>query len=587
MLSPAEAERLLFVSVAAIAVGALGGLILVWVKFRMYRRAFEGGMPPSASLEERGKPSLYDMIRRQHQRRPLAPLELDRFPMIKAPGGDGMTYAPGLRDVLSRRVPQEKDWKRVRRVVRQVCLGEISQWESVEAELRGLPAAASADALLEHTTWEEATAAVRKVFLEVAKRSTDYEAVKWGIVVGGLRATRSQLEDLLLLARHPEFTPYCVWLIQTACEDAPQFKRSLVNLLSESTQWGVVTLIDQLIEDDELVRDPDVQRKMLVHGMENCEGLEMELAFTLAKKLNLKRFFSEARRDERVFRRVVDLMATLATEPQPLGGLADLPDGEKVYAGFLATLSEREPEINALYAMDALRDFLQEQAGGWESRDYRLADLNARWERAFSSERVRAGFDDEDRSWFAYDLVKRYELTDLLDEVRTRFRKDPELGAISVLAHFARKKDLQALMDSIGRVSDMEWRSRHSIGGPAPWGPQHERSVEYAEIVGALGPLGTPEAVRVLARAMCDYEGTVRAAALRAAAALPTGMRNGELLELVRERLCDPSDTAALEAVLAAKKFDIRLDGEEFAAVVSARTEPAAEFLSALRALRA
>jgi len=324
-----------------------------------------------------------------------------------------------------------------------------------------------------------------------------------------------------------------------------------------------------------------------VHGMENCEGLEMELAFTLAKKLNLKRFFSEARRDERVFRRVVDLMATLATEPQPLGGLADLPDGEKVYAGFLATLSEREPEINALYAMDALRDFLQEQAGGWESRDERLADLNARWERAFSSERVRAGFDDEDRSWFAYDLVKRYELTDLLDEVRTRFRKDPELGAISVLAHFARKKDLQALMDSIGRVSDMEWRSRHSIGGPAPWGPQHERSVEYAEIVGALGPLGTPEAVRVLARAMCDYEGTVRAAALRAAAALPTGMRNGELLELVRERLCDPSDTAALEAVLAAKKFDIRLDGEEFAAVVSARTEPAAEFLSALRALRA
>lgn len=587
MLTPAEAERLIFVSVAAIAVGALGGLILVWVKFRMYRRAFEHSSFRASASEEGGEPSLYEMIRRQYERRPLAPLELDRFPTIKAPGAEGMTYAPGLKDVLSRRVPSEKDWKRVRRVVRQVCLGEISHWKSVEAELRGLPAAASADALLEHTTWEEATPPVREVFLEVARRSKDYEAVKWGIVVGGLRATRPQLEDLLLLARHPEFTPYCVWLIQTAGEDAPQFKRALVKLLSESTQWGVVTLIDQLVEDEDLARDPDVQRKMLVHGMENCEGLEMELAFTLARKLNLKRFFSEARRDDRIFRRVVDLMATLATEPQPLGGLADLPDGERLYSGFLATLSEREPEINQLYALDALRDFLLEQAGGWATRDEKLSDLKTRWERAFSVERVRAGFDDEDRSWFAFELVKRFELSELLGVVRERFAKSPELGTISVLAHFGERDDLQALLDSIGRVTDLEWRGGHRIGGPTPWGPQHEKSAEYAEIVGALGALATPEAARALGRAVRDYEGSVRAAALRAAADLPEALRGGELPDLVRERLLDPSDGAALEAVLAAKKFGIRLDSEEFAAVVSARTEPAPEFLSALRALRA
>jgi hypothetical protein len=586
MLTPAEAERLLFASVAAIAVGALAGLVLVWVKFRMYRRSFEAAAKSRKPVKEPGERSLYDLIRLQHERRPKLPLELDRFPSIKAPGEDGLTYAPGLKDVLSRRVPREKDWKRVRRVVRQVCLGELTNWKSVEAELKGLPAAASADALLEHTTWEEATPPVRKVFLDVAKHSTDYEAVKWGIVVGGLRATRRQLDDLFLLAHHPEFTPYCVWLIQNACEDAPHYKRPLVDLLAESTQWGVVTLIDQLIEDDDLMRDPDVQRKILVHGMENCAGLEMELAFTLARKLDMRRFLGEARGDDRVYRRVVDLMTTLATEPQPLGGLADLPDGERLYAGFVAMLSEREPEINALYAMEALRGFLEEQAGGWKTRDEKLARLRISWERAFSLERVRAGFDDKDRGWFSFELTKRYRLKDMLGEVRERFGRNPDVHSISTLAQFGRRKDLQSLLDAAGRVVDLEWRARHAIGDPTPWGPQHEKSAEYAEIIAALGRLGTIEAAREIARALSDYEGGVRAAALKAASELPPGMRNGELLDLVRERLCDPSDNAALEAALAARRFGIRLDPEEFAAVVGARHDPAPEFLSALRALR-
>ena len=587
VLSPAEAERLLFACVAAIAVGALAGLVLVWIKFRMYRHALEGGSGLASDADEHREPSLYELIRRQRETHPKTPLELDRFPSIKAPGGEGLTYAPGLLDVMSRREPKEKDWKRVRRIVRQVCLGELTHWKSVERELVGLPAAASADALLEHTTWEEATAPVRKVFLDVARRSTDYEAVKWGIVVGGLRATRRQLDDLLLLAHHPEFTPYCVWLIQNASEDAPQFKRSLVSLLAESTQWGVVTLIDQLIDDPDLMEDPDVQRKTLIYGMENCDGLEMEVAFTLARALDTRRFFGEAHRDERIYRRVVDLMATLANQPQPLGGLADLPDGEKVYSDFMNLLDKRDPDINSLYALESLKSFLEDQAGVWDSRDALLDELNSRWEKAFSIQRVRDGFDDEDRGWFSFELTKRYRLKELLGEVRDRFEKEPTLAAISTLSAFGERADLERLLHSIGRVVDFEWRARHAIGDLTPWGPQHEKSAEYAEIIGSLGKLDTDESIEEIEAALCDYEGTVRMAALVAAAELSEGRRNGKLSELVRERLCDPHDPAALEAALTARRYGIRIDSEEFGAIVSCRTDPAPEFLTALQALRA
>ncbi len=587
MLSPAEAERFLVACVAAIAVGALAGLVLVWIKFRMFRRALEAGSPRGKKSSAAREPSLYELIRRQHESHPKSPLELDRFPSIKAPGKEGLTYAPGLRDVMARREPKEQDWKRVRRVVRQVCLGELTHWKSVERELVGLPAAASADALLEHTTWEEATESVRKVFLDVARRSTDYEAVKWGIVVGGLRATRNQLDDLLLLAHHPEFTPYCVWLIQNASEDAPQFKRALVKLLAESTQWGVVTLIDQLVEDEDLMRDPDVQRKTLIYGMENCDGLEMEVAFTLACALDLRRFFGEARGDERVYRRVIDLTTTLANDPQPLGGLADLPNGEKVYSDFMMLLDRREPDINALYALDCMKTFLEGPAASWEFRDQLLVELNSRWEKSFSIERVREGFDDEDRGWFSFELTRRYRLNELLGEVRGRFKKTLSLSSIATLAAFGEKEDLERLMHSIGRVVDFEWRARHAIGDPTPWGPQHERSAEYAEIMECLGRLGTDEAVEEIQTALSDYEGTVRSAALRATAELPSSRRSQSLLDLVRERLCDPCDGAALEAALTAKIFGVRLDAEEFGVIVSARTDPAPEFLSALQALRA
>ncbi|PCI37277.1 MAG: hypothetical protein COB53_06990 [Elusimicrobia bacterium] len=585
MLSPAEAERFLFACVAAVAVGAIAGLVLVWIKFRMYRRAFEGPLPSQNSSDKR-EPSLYDLIRKQHESRPKAPLELDRFPSIKAPGGEGLTYAPGLRDVMSRRVPKEADWKRVRRIVRQVCLGELTHWKSVEGELAGLPAAASADALLEHTTWEEATEPVRRVFLDVARRSNDYEAVKWGIVVGGLRATRRQLDDLFLLAHHPEFTPYCVWLIQNACEDAPQLKRSLVNLLAESTQWGVVTLIDQLIEDEELMLDPDVQRKALIYGMENCDGLAMEVAFTLAGAIDLRRFFGEARGDDRVYRRVVDLVTTLANEPQPLGGLDDLPNGEKVYSDFMTLLEKREPEINALYALDSLRVFLEEQAGDWESRDVLLSDINSRWEKAFSIQRVREGFDDADRGWFSFELTKRYRLKELLGEVRSRFSKAPSLVSISTLAAFGGRENLELLLHSIGRVVDFEWRARHVIGDPSPWGPQHEKSAEYAEIVHSLGRLGTEDAIEEIKTALCDYEGTVRTAALHATAELPRSKQDAALVDLVRERLSDPYDAAALEAAITARGLPISLSLKEFEVIVACRKDPAPEFITALRALQ-
>ena len=74
-------------------------------------------------------------------------------------------------------------------------------------------------------------------------------------------------------------------------------------------------MIERLVQDEELIRDPEVQRQILIYGMENNDGLAMEVAFTIASYIDMPRFFREAQQDSKLFRRLTDLWNTLLTDP--------------------------------------------------------------------------------------------------------------------------------------------------------------------------------------------------------------------------------------------------------------------------------
>jgi len=47
-------------------------------------------------------------------------------------------------------------------------------------------------------------------------------------------------------------------------------------LLPMARQWGVINLMEDIIREGSLIKDPAVQKSIVIHGMENCDGIPME-----------------------------------------------------------------------------------------------------------------------------------------------------------------------------------------------------------------------------------------------------------------------------------------------------------------------
>ena len=88
------------------------------------------------------------------------------------------------------------------------------------------------------------------------------------------------MADLLILARHGEFALYTSHALLRESEAHPELKRHLVALLPISYQWGVIKLVEYIVRDESLIRQKAVQRDVLIYGMQNCQGIPMEVALT-------------------------------------------------------------------------------------------------------------------------------------------------------------------------------------------------------------------------------------------------------------------------------------------------------------------
>ena len=88
----------------------------------------------------------------------------------------------------------------------------------------------------------------------------------------------------------------------------------------------VAAQLSRIVHEPSLIHDAEVQRKILIYGMGNNDGIPMEVAFTIAENIDLPRFFDLARTDGRVYVAISEMMDILITEPNPLGGIEQLSD---------------------------------------------------------------------------------------------------------------------------------------------------------------------------------------------------------------------------------------------------------------------
>jgi len=540
-------------------IGAVAALIAGVVFALVLRRADK---EPKVDLSEPQPastgPSLYDLIGSQVRASPEKPLDIDQFPPTHEMDASGVSFAPGLRDQFFGGGDGDEDgWQTVLGVIHGINDGRIKTWLVAEQNLRDVSAAAHVDRVLERLRVDDITPVVKDTFWEVARRSESYEAVKWGIAIGGIQLTDAEVEDLLLLARHPEFTLYASHVLMRESERQPGLKQKLLDLLPLSRQWGVVNVIDYIVSDKEWVRSPDVQRLIVIYGMENHDGISMEVGFTIASAIDFQAVFAAAATDERLFQAVVDLVCTLIDEPQPLGGLTDLPNWQEVYAGFRKLLDGHDVDITVLAGLLSLERFLEDETLSWDRRQAEASGVRALLKAGVSAEAVKAGLQSERYRWIALSLVEKYDLRQLLPDVHAVFDARPDFTTIEVLGKMGGTDGLEHLLRAIPRLVDLDARKKIPLRDVNSFGPEHKYNFEYAKIVEYLGDLGTEPAVLAITTAAQDYDPGVRAAACTAITRLPRERVTDELRGIVRERLSDPSEYVAKAAGECAKAIGL------------------------------
>lgn len=486
--------------------------------------------------------SIFELIAAEVSRNPTAPLDESLFPTIRLDGDGELSYAPGAVDaVIAVSSTNDKDREVVKSIVSRIERGKIREWKGVEEALRGVRAIGCVDAVIQDLKRTRISSKAIQFLWTTAKFSSDYEVIKWGIALGSLGENdEEKVRDLVMFARHPEFTIYSGYAIRRMAAAKPELKRYLVELLPFSHQWGVINLIQQIVGENDLIREHEVQRKVLIYGMENNGGIPMEVAFIIAANIELSRFVRLAETDTQVYVALSKLIDTLITQPNPLGGIDQLVDGDVLLAEYLEMLTKRPTDIRMLAGLDILKEHLAAHEPVKEENAGLLSKVERLWAERFDDNVLRAGLRNADTRWLTLDLIGKLKIGSVLPEVREAFQREPDYSSISVLAELGNNEDLQMLFAAIPRLVDLKDRANRKISAVNVRGPESKGAFEYGRIVEALGRFVTPDAIAHLKVAASDYDPMIRQSACKAFARIPLDKVDEDIARIIHERLNDP-----------------------------------------------
>lgn len=538
-----------------VALLAVALVVVVVVVVRSRSADPSPAAPQGAATRE---PSIYQQVRDQLRESPDGPLSTEKVITDDPTTESQLRFAPGAMDALFGGLEGSAEWKKILDLIRRLSRGQALDWTAVDAVTAEVSTASNVDQLIEQLRTSDLTPTVRERFWEVALKSRRIESVKWGIAIGGIGLRPDELEPLLALARHAEFTLYAAHVLMREGTEEPRYRRKLVDLLPQARQWGVIRLIDYIVRSDDLIADANVQRDVLLYGMENNDGIPMEVAFTIAKAVDVRRFVAASRDDDRLRRAVSDLMDSLLTERNPLGGLADLEGWEDLYEAWVEFLKQRDSDARLLGSLRSLRQFLSDDRLEWSRKQQERERIERLWMTKFSAEALRAGLGHERDRWLTLQIIEEQEVRELLPAVRQAHTNKPDYSTINVLAKLGSEEDLEALRVSIVGLVDLEARKHMARSTQTLIGPEHKHSMEYGQIVRAMARLATLDAVTTIKSALIDYDPLIRGAACDAVANLKSDLVDDEIRAAVRSRLKDSPPYVAESARSAANVHGIR-----------------------------
>ncbi len=516
--------------------------------------------PPEVSNES----SIYNLIKSQiDENDPSKDLDYEKLPKVRVLNNESqIQYAPGLEDMLfgaSGSKEEKNGWKKIKLVIDAINSGKINNWQVVEKNILDIKVSKNIDTLLGKLTYTDFTEKVKNLFFQVAIKGHTYEAVKWGIAIGGVDASKEEIEQFLILARHAEFTVYVSHVIFRESEKNPVYKKYLISLLPSTHQWGVVSLIQYIVQDESLVSQKETQRDIVVYGMENNDGIAMEIGFIIAKAINFESIFSMGLEDVQLRHGLVYLMSTLMFESNPLGGILDLDNGETVLKDYISFLEKLPVDVIILSGFKDVEDFLKDDEVKWKNRSIYLEEVHEKFEELYDTEIIKNGLHDEKTKWAALGLIDKLKIKDLRHELLDLYQKTPLSYKInylqSILLEIGNEEDVRTVFQKTLSFIDFNFRKAQPMSKINIVGPKHANNYLYSSIIKNLWRIPSTEAVGHLKQALNDYDPVIRSAACESVGKLPFDWIDPELKELIKERTDDQPNYVKESAEEALRKI--------------------------------
>ncbi|MDB5033384.1 MAG: hypothetical protein JWQ98_625 [Chlorobi bacterium] len=521
----------------------LVALVAVLNRYGRTRRVLRN-LVEAPSEENPAGPSLYRMIAEQAAAHPDGSIRYDGFPPLVANREEDI-FSPGARDIFTKRTEMDAD--QIIAAVRAMRMKVIRDWRTLEANLATTEPPLDSQHLVAELSRHHFDPGVRRLLREVLRRSSDYTAVKWAIVILTIDASPAMMDELMVPARHSEFTIYvCLGLLREARYDATYMER-FISLIGMTEGWGLYQILSLMKFNPDLLADPQIQRDAIIHGVRNCNEAGPDIIGLLLSRMSLPERFADAESDEELASALLLMLQTYLTTEEEPGPLAGLPNGEVLLEHELTLIEKLPSRIDALHALMGIGLELSKESFPWERRREYLERARALFFDKLDADVLADAIRNDDLRWGALNIISEVRLTDLLPVVMEDFRKRPDPMNIDVLGSLGEGEHLRAIFELLPDTDTLERRARVQSAEQIT-GEMHEESVIYAVIIKHLGKMESPDAMARIKQAARDVHPRVRWAAVAAMTGVQRWTLDAECREIIRVALDDPFEVVRTAA---------------------------------------
>ena len=245
----------------------------------------------------------------------------------------------------------------------------------------------------------------------LAMESPDREAVKFAISILGLFRDENDLDLLMTLGRHEEFTLFVAVAIQNSDVDVED---KLWKLAQHVQGWGRISIVERLATTtDDYIKD-----WLLREGYRN-EIMNEYTALICARTGELNRKLKAGKLDQELINSAGEVLTAILAGAGPGEGYESYPEGAETVECYLKALAARENRVEALVFADRVERFLNDEASfepladdlrrDWRSRrDSMISAIAEIKNQAGWAEKVRRNLESADRVefWVATEAAK-------------------------------------------------------------------------------------------------------------------------------------------------------------------------------------